>query len=120
MQDSQAMRVTFLYWPECDSHEAALERLTEVLSEERVEHDLEVVEVITEEEARRRGFGGSPTILIDGVDIDPDGRDPAGRLTCRAYRKLDGSIGPLPEKELIRRAIRKRLSGGRDGENQNR
>lgn len=50
------------------------------------------------DQASRRGFGGSPTILIDGVDpfADP-GRGPA--LSCRLYPTPTDAAGvPLPEQ----------------------
>lgn len=37
---------------------------------------LEIVDVRTMEEAERLGFRGSPTVLVDGEDIE--GRPPAG------------------------------------------
>lgn len=103
------MRISLIYWAECQSHEEALARLQEVLAEEGLESraDIEKLEIETEEEARRVSFGGSPTILVDGEDIDPGGRDASGRLTCRAYRRADGSVSPVPDKETIRVALRK-------------
>lgn len=37
---------------------------------------VEIVEVRTREDAERLGFRGSPTVLVEGVDIEP--RPPAG------------------------------------------
>ncbi len=100
------MKIRVLYWPECLSHEEILSRIREVLAEEKIEADVEEVEVCKEEEGSRLGFAGSPTVLVEGADVQPESRDPSGRLTCRAYRKEDGSIGPIPSKETIRKALR--------------
>ena len=99
------MRVRFLYYEECPSHEPALERLRDLLREEGISTDVEVVKVETEEQAQQLRFVGSPTILINGQDIDPPPPDPYYRLTCRAYRLEDGRISPLPSRGMIRRAI---------------
>jgi len=99
------MRVSFLYYEECPSHEQALERLREVMAEEGISREVEVVEVETEEQARELRFVGSPTIRIDGQDIDPPG-DPRYALTCRAYRLEDDRVSPLPSRGMIRRALR--------------
>ena len=99
------MRVSFLYYEECPSHDLALERLREVMAEESVPNDVEVVKIESEEQAHELRFVGSPTIRVDGRDIDPPS-DPRYALTCRAYRLEDNRISPLPSKDMIRRALR--------------
>ena len=99
------MRVSFLYYEDCPSHELALERLGEVMDEESILGEVEVIKVETEEQARELRFVGSPTIHVDGQDIDPP-RDSTYALTCRAYRLEDDRISPLPSKDMIRRALR--------------
>ena len=101
------MRVQFLYYAECPSHGDGLARLKEAMSAEGIEARIDVVEVATDDEAQRLRFIGSPTIRIDGEDIDPEGL--GGQqyaLTCRVYRRRDGRPSPLPEVELIRERLR--------------
>jgi hypothetical protein len=99
------VRVSLLYCEECPSHDLALERLREVMAEEGIPAEVDVFKVETEDQARRLRFVGSPTIRVDGQDIDPPS-DPRYALTCRAYRLEDDRISPLPSKEKIRRALR--------------
>ena len=99
------MRVSFLYYEDCPSYDLALERLREVMDEEGIPGEVEVVKVETEEQARELRFVGSPTIRVDGQDIDPPS-DSRYALTCRAYRLADDRISPLPSKDMIRRAFR--------------
>ncbi len=99
------MRVSFLYYEECPSHELALERVRAVMAEEDIPGGVEVIKVETEDQARQLRFVGSPTIRVDGQDIDPPS-DSRYALTCRAYRLADGRISPLPAKDTIRRALR--------------
>ena len=104
------MRVSFLYYEECPSYDLALERLREVMDEEGIPGEVEVVKVETEEQARELRFVGSPTIRVDGQDIDPP-NDPRYALTCRAYHLEDDRISPLPSKDMIRRALRSPAKG---------
>ena len=105
------MHIEFLYWEECPSHEEALARLREVLAEEGVKAEIEVRRIDTEEQAQAERFIGSPTIRINGVDIDPAAeRQTFYSLTCRAYTRDDGRISPLPPVETIRRAIHAALA----------
>ena len=99
------MRVSFLYYEDCPSHDLALERLREVMAEEGIPDEVEVIKVETKEQARELCFIGSPTIRVDGQDIDPPS-DSRYALTCRAYRLADGRVSPLPSKDMIRRALR--------------
>jgi hypothetical protein len=66
---------------------------------------VDVFMVETEDQARELRFVGSPTIRVDGQDIDPPS-DSRYALTCRAYRLADDRISPLPSKDMIRRALR--------------
>ncbi len=99
------VRVSFLFYEDCPSHDLALERLSEVLDEKGIDADVEVVEVRSEEQAQELRFVGSPTILINGQDIDPPPPDSYYALTCRAYHLEDGRISPLPSQDMIRRAL---------------
>lgn len=99
------MRIQFLYYEDCPSHEAGLQRLKQVLAEEGVNSKIEIIQVKSEEEAQQRHFVGSPTILIDGQDIVPPPPGASYHLTCRAYQLENGRISPLPSVEMIRKAL---------------
>ena len=103
------MNVTFFYYEDCPSHDRALERLRSVIAEEDISAEIEVIKIETDEQARRYNFVGSPTILIDGRDIDPPSPEAIPALTCRAYQLEDGRISPLPPEDMIRRAVRAAL-----------
>lgn len=99
------LNLRFLYSEECPSHDEALRRLQKVLEEECINAQIEVARVETIEEAKRERYPGSPTILIDGHDIDPID-NPQYAPSCRAYRLEDGRISPIPSIEMIRKAVR--------------
>ncbi len=101
--------IHFLWWEGCASHPAAWQRLEEVLGDMKLSARPESVEIKTDEEAERWHFPGSPTILVNGQDIDPNASVLPSRLTCRLYFKEDGRPSPLPSKEMIRRALEKAL-----------
>ena len=66
---------------------------------------IEVREVDTESAARQGQFVGSPTIRVNGVDIQPPAHGEPTGLTCRVYRHRDGRISPLPDSEDVREAL---------------
>lgn len=106
------MRVDFLYFEDCPSHEQTLDRLRKVLKEENVEAGISVTEVTTEEQALDVEFPGSPTIRIEDRDIDPVLEQPNYALTCRTYHLEDGRISPLPSEAMIRRAVESAARAG--------
>ncbi len=70
-----------------------------------------MVEIETDAEARERAFRGSPTILINGVDLvdlaggeDASADQPAA-LSCRLYRRRDGRISPTPDPADVHAAL---------------
>ena len=108
-------RIEFLWWRECPSSERALELLHEEVAAAGFDpRRVEAVEVTSEAEAQRHSFPGSPTIRIDGVDVDRDGASDFG-LTCRAYRRADGRVSPLPDREQVKTALRAGRGADRSG-----
>jgi hypothetical protein len=100
------LNVELLYWVGCPSHESARSMLEDVLAEHEIAEPVALVEVNTIEEAAELGFPGSPTIRIDGADVDPAGAGGRPSLSCRIYRSPDGRASPLPTREQIEEALK--------------
>jgi hypothetical protein len=100
-----ALKIRFLYSDDCPSHEKALRRLRESIEAEGIRAKVEVLKVDTEEKAEKLKYVGSPTIIVNGHDIDPP-QTPQYAVTCRAYRLDDGRISPMPPEAMIREALR--------------
>jgi hypothetical protein len=99
------MDVEFLYWAACPSHPQALADLRGAMSELALDPSTIVVrEITTEQQASRERFAGSPTIRVDGADIQPPEDEPIG-LTCRVYHRRDGRISPTPDPADVRAAL---------------
>ncbi len=62
--------------PGCGHGRRTVELVRDVLAEFAPDAWVETVDVRTMEDAERLGFRGSPTVLVDGADIEP--RPPAG------------------------------------------
>lgn len=99
------MTVELLFWEGCPSHPKALADLREAMIELGLDPNAIVVrEVRSESDAEQERFVGSPTIRIDGADIQPAGEEPYG-LTCRVYHRRDGRISPTPDSADVREAL---------------
>jgi hypothetical protein len=62
--------------PGCGHGQETVALVQSVLGELAPDAHLDIVEVRTMEDAKRLGFRGSPSVLVDGEDIEP--RPPAG------------------------------------------
>jgi hypothetical protein len=98
--------IELLYWEGCPSYPEAQQLLDEVLAERQLEAKVELRQVATDEEATELGFPGSPTIRVDGRDVDPGGAAARPALTCRIYLLPDGRVSPVPSREQIEEALR--------------
>jgi hypothetical protein len=94
------------WWEGCPSTERTLEELREALRELGLTSaPVRTSEIKTEEDARRLGFAGSPTVLIDGEDALGAPADEPPGLSCRIYRRRDGAISPIPDPDDLREAL---------------
>jgi hypothetical protein len=100
------MKIEFLFWEGCPSHPEARALLAEVLAERGLDAEVEEHEVTTTEEAEQLAFPGSPTIRVDGRDVDPAGAGARPALTCRIYHRPDGRVSPVPTREQLEEALR--------------
>lgn len=93
------MEITLLYFDDCPNWRTADEML-DLLAGERPDVTITRRIVDTDDEARRLGFRGSPTILIDGVDRWAPDDAPVG-LSCRVYMTPEGSRGAPTWEQLL-------------------
>src|SRR5258708_1244120 len=99
-------RVEILYFSGCPNHRPAVDRVSQVLTEEDTPAEVVEVEVTDLATAKRIGFLGSPTVRVDGQDVEPAARaEPAFGLSCRTFVDSGRPAGGAPP-ELIRAAVR--------------
>lgn len=96
------MDIDLLYFEGCPSWKVADERLA-VIAADRPDLRVTRRAVETVEEAERLGFHGSPSILLDGVDVFAEPGATAG-LSCRIYRTPAGPAG-APTIEQLRELV---------------
>ncbi len=98
--------IELLYWQGCPSYPEAKTLLEQVLTELGRDDLVLMTEVRSDEEAERLHFPGSPTIRVDGRDIDAEGADSRPALNCRIYHLPDGRVSPVPSREQMEAALR--------------
>jgi hypothetical protein len=88
-------RIEVQYFNGCPNSESVLQMVKEFISKSEMKIDFEEILVETQEAAEKYKFRGSPTLLINGKDLEglPETKTPS--LSCRYYQK-----GLPTEKDL--------------------
>src|SRR6266436_7957884 len=105
------MKIEVLYFDGCPNHKPAVERVQELLREEGVSAELLEVNVGDASIVQQVGFLGSPSVRVNGLDVEPEAR--AAReygMMCRTYA-VNGRREGLPSREMLHHAIREAQSG---------
>lgn len=129
-------KVEVLYFDGCPSHDALLPHLTALLAEHHVDAEVTLVRVDDDHAAQAHRFLGSPTVRVDGRDVEPgaDERQPdvgtLGQdlgeasspygLQCRLYPTASGSLTGTPRDEWIVDALLSQDHPGADNLNETR
>ena len=103
------MMIEVLYFEGCPNLEPTLSLANEVLSQLGLSADVREIEVRTPEDAKRLRFLGSPSVRVDGRDIEPgveSRREYA--LCCRLY----GDRGHPPKELLVAALDTRRQDNG--------
>jgi hypothetical protein len=101
--------VEVLFLPACPNYRAAARSVKAALAEFGAPPEIELTRIATAADAEHERFLGSPTVRIDGRDVDPDAgdRDDVG-LKCRLYRSATGTTGVPPREWIIAAMARAR------------
>ncbi|MEO2016246.1 MAG: hypothetical protein ABGZ53_17950 [Fuerstiella sp.] len=93
------MKIDILYLDGCPNHQPVVALAEQVVAELRLDADIEEVEV-GPDDAERLRFLGSPTVHVNGVDVEPTarGRNDVG-FACRTYNGQG-----MPDREIIMQA----------------
>jgi hypothetical protein len=100
------MRVELLSFEGCPNAEAFLPRLRELMAEAGIGEPVQQRRVESVRDAERERFLGSPTVRVDGRDVDPGAGERADfGLKCRIYHTPAGMAG-TPAEEWVLNALR--------------
>ncbi len=105
--------IEVLYFDGCPNHETFLPHLTALLAEHHISAPVTLTRIDNDDDAEAHRFLGSPTVRINGRDVEPvtaegqlraaqEARDAGSRygLQCRLYRTRGGTAG-TPRDEWI-------------------
>ena len=95
------------YFDDCPSWQQARENLQEALQLEKISAEVETIRVADAGDVHLKRFIGSPTIRIEGIDIEGPAAELRGyAYGCRVYTDGDCTTG-WPSVTQVRRALQR-------------
>jgi hypothetical protein len=107
--------VEVLYFDGCPSHEALLPRLRQLMAQAGVAAPVQLKHIESVQAAERERFLGSPTVRVNGEDVDPTAGERSDfGLKCRLYPGAEGLRGTVPDELVLAALTRaaRELRGG--------
>lgn len=100
------MTIELLYLEGCPHHDATVDLVHSVMKSEGMLDVVRQIRIGNSEDAKAHDFPGSPTVRVNGRDIEkvPSLRLPAG-FACRTY-VVDGRPQGVPPRSWVEEAIR--------------
>ena len=99
------MTIQLFYFDGCPSYEQALANVKDALRAEGLVEAVEMIPVISDTDAQAKHFLGSPTIRVDGTDLE--GADADARVYgygCRVYESGGQRVG-WPSVAQVRQSL---------------
>jgi hypothetical protein len=101
-----------LYIQDCPHYQAMLALVERVRAELGIDSEVRTSLIIDQAAAEQARFPGSPTVRVDGHDVEP-GNGPAAEyvVCCRLYR-LEHRFAGQPEERRVREALLRAAKSG--------
>jgi hypothetical protein len=102
------MNIELFYSEGCHTWERTLEMIKKVLKDKKIDVEVKLMKIETQEDAEKHHYFGSPQINIDGKDIDPMAKNVTSYKSagCRFYIYKE-KTHEFPPKEMLEDALEK-------------
>ena len=97
--------VEVLHVQDCPNYPGTLALMRRVLAELGIDADVRTTLIIDQTAAEEARFAGSPTVRVDGRDVEP-GSEPPSEISvgCRLYR-LEHRLAGQPTEAWVREGL---------------
>lgn len=100
------MTLELLYLAGCPHHDEAVDLMKSVLEAEGIPNEVQQILIRNREEADAHSFPGSPTVRVNGQDVERISTNPLGiGFACRTY-VVDGKLHGVPPRSWLEVAVR--------------
>ncbi len=103
----KVVKISIYYIEGCPGVSAVTDNIKEIIAEEAVNAEINLICIETPEEAGRLQFTGSPTVRINGRDVDSNMKTIKNYGLRSRHYFINGKKSDNPSKNMIRDAINK-------------
>jgi hypothetical protein len=97
--------IEVLYVQDCPNYPDTLALVQRVLADLGIDAEVRTTLIIDQATAEQARFAGSPTVRVDGRDVEPGGEPPSEiSVACRLYR-LEHRLAGQPTEAWVREAL---------------
>jgi hypothetical protein len=104
------MKIEFMYSKSTGRGKEAEEALKQAIEATEVNAEIVYTEVYDSEEAKTKKFLGSPSIRVDGIDVEYGDREPDEYQAGTRYYNTPAGWKPFPHAKLIANTIIERMA----------
>jgi len=99
------LKIEVLYFDGCPNHRATVSLLEDISKRAHLDAEIEEIEIKDLATSAAMGFLGSPTVRVNGLDIEPDARaSKEFGMMCRVYASGGRRVG-VPPEDVVWRAL---------------
>lgn len=107
--------IVFQYKKDCKNAIETLKNLFSVRAELNIPYSEINIQISNSQSAEENKFQGSPTILIDGIDIYTDSKPNEWFYSCRLYSFNGANTGIIPREFIRKKVMQLRLAQFENG-----
>lgn len=108
-QSTQPIVIQYYYFEGCPAWRVSWRNLKQAVLEMGIQADLKVVKLEAEEQVTTERFLGSPTIRINGNEIEGDESGKEYTMACRAFTE-DGKLTETPSAAFFKEKLKAMLA----------
>jgi hypothetical protein len=106
----EKVEINILFIKGCHGYKYAKKHIEEIIADEAIDVEINLIRIDNDEDARRLHFIGSPTVRVNGMDVEKGfSRTKDYGLRSRIYN-VEGNLSGYPSKSMIWSTIKKVIS----------
>lgn len=106
----EMVKIAILFIKGCPGYTYTKKYIEEIIADEAIDAEISLIQIDNDEDARRLHFIGSPTVRVNGMDVEKGFSHTKDYGVRSRIYNVEGKPSGYPSKSMIRSAIKKAIS----------